>query len=184
MNDDYKRVPRNSVYKLANSLKEEKLIMSNFDLKLALAGAPVKLRNGTKAFVVADLRTLDLPPSDYPLVVAYTNQQKAADVMSATLDGRFMDVSTTMPLDIAGMWPTAEFLHWDVIDPKWKYIAADKNGRVHLYMVKPYINVNSAPEEWTYSSPSILTAHREITSLLNFTHDDWRTSLVERPTSK
>mgnify|MGYP000385370354 CR=1 FL=1 len=77
--------------------------MKEFDLKAALNGEPVMLRNGEKAYIfknIQDTHILDFKV-DYPLIGMMHNH---APVQTWSLDGRISLVSDYSNGDIIGMW--------------------------------------------------------------------------------
>lgn len=77
--------------------------MKEFDLKAALNGDPVMLRNGEKAYIfknIQDTHILDFKV-DYPLIGMMHNH---APVQTWSLDGRISLVSDYSNGDIIGMW--------------------------------------------------------------------------------
>ena len=77
--------------------------MKKFDLKAALNGEPVKLRNGDKAFIfknILDTTVLGYKP-DYPLIGMVQNHSV---VQTWTLDGRISMRNDCADGDIVGMW--------------------------------------------------------------------------------
>lgn len=77
--------------------------MKEFDLKAALNGEPVMLRNGEKAYIfknIQDTHILDFEV-DYPLIGMMHNH---APVQTWSLDGRISLVSDYSNGDIIGMW--------------------------------------------------------------------------------
>ena len=77
--------------------------MKKFDLKAALNGEPVMLRNGEKAYIfknIQDTHILDFKV-DYPLIGMMHNH---APVQTWSLDGRISLVSDYCHGDIIGMW--------------------------------------------------------------------------------
>ncbi len=93
--------------------------MKEFDLKAALNGEPVMLRNGKKAFIfknVLDTSILDFKP-DYPLVGMVHNN---AVVQSWTLDGRILMCDDRSNGDIVGMWEETELTSEQVLEKAYK----------------------------------------------------------------
>ena len=77
--------------------------MKKFDLKAALNGEPVMLRNGEKAYIFKNIQNthiLDFKV-DYPLIGMMHNH---APVQTWSLDGRISLVSDYSNGDIIGMW--------------------------------------------------------------------------------
>lgn len=78
--------------------------MKPFDLEAALAGAPVVLRNGCKAYVLADTARLNNFKSiycdEYPLVVIVAG----GSINMHMRDGSYYNEKPDNPKDIIGMW--------------------------------------------------------------------------------
>lgn len=75
-----------------------------FDLKTALKGAPVRLRNGSKAVVFFDMTSVgDKPLTDYPLR-GYIVKPKGIDPSCWTKEGRFGYQGPDDSYDIVEMW--------------------------------------------------------------------------------
>lgn len=77
--------------------------MKPFDLEEALAGEPVKLRNGRKAYILGSLNTLIDKGfnADYPLIgIIYADPH----IKLWTLDGRISLQNNEAIGDIIGMW--------------------------------------------------------------------------------
>lgn len=145
-----------------------------FDLEKALAGQLVELRDGTHAQVMFDLRRNNLGVEYEDHVARLAGLYSDGRSGQWFTDGRNAQFGEGDLRDIVGMAPTAVFNHWDVVDPKWKCIAADKDGDVYLYQTRPVENLLKG--EWVGSSGA-----SKVNGLLVFKYTDWETSLVERP---
>lgn len=147
-----------------------------FELEKALAGQPVKLRNGTKAYVRHHETELDTP---YPLF-GYREGAGKWDTDTWTASGKFClgsDPEHGSDHDIVGMWvEPAVFDHWDALDPKWKFIAADDDGSICVFTARP----DKYGTFWECREGDFSYA----TDLFNFQYTDWEHSLVERPTKE
>ena len=77
--------------------------MKKFDLKAALNGEPVMLRNGEKAYIFKNIQNTHILDFkiDYPLIGMMHNH---APVQTWSLDGRISLVSDYSNGDIIGMW--------------------------------------------------------------------------------
>ena len=96
-----------------------------FDLTKALAGEPVKLRTGEKAFVLADLRKYG--KIDYPLVLVRVARMST---FHTTISGQY-EIKGESHFDIVGMWTeplTMPSSFWEILDPVFTQIAKDGNG--------------------------------------------------------
>lgn len=141
-----------------------------FDLEKALAGQPVLLRNGYKAFVRHYEKELKV---DYELL-GYTIWCSNL-VTTWTKEGRFYTSSVEdSGQDIVGMWVEPPvFEHWNILDPRWKFIAADESGDICVYTVMP----TKYKKTWSNNCSGFM----KVTNLFNFQYTDWEYSLVERP---
>lgn len=93
--------------------------MKEFDLKAALNGEPVTLRNGDKAFIFKNILgtpILDFKP-DYPLIGMVHNH---AAVQSWTLDGRISMSNDCSNGDIIGMWEDPELTSEQVLEKAYQ----------------------------------------------------------------
>ena len=85
---------------------EEKIKMKPFDLKAALNGEPVMLRNGEKAFVkynlLDELENIEERDAAYPLI-GYKLYENNVSTTSWDLSGKSVHWAT-MKYDIVGMW--------------------------------------------------------------------------------
>lgn len=93
--------------------------MKPFNLEEALAGEPVMLRNGQKAWVVCDTRTLPLlAKTEHPINVITVH----GSLHTTLPDGSFSSVIKFHSLDIVGMWeepkPTIKIGDIDVPEPE------------------------------------------------------------------
>ena len=148
-----------------------------FDLEKALAGQPVVLRNGTKAFVRHHETELD---TFYPLF-GYLEGTDRYDAVTWAADGHSYSTGTGGHADdIVGMWvEPAVFNHWDALEPKWKYIAADESGDVCVFTTNP------VKEEGVWSNRrEEFVGFMYVTSIINLQYTDWEHSLVERPSKE
>ena len=143
-----------------------------FDLEKALAGHPVKLRNGTKAYVRH--HETELSPS-YPLQGYMKYRFNHLPVVWAKTGRYFSEPAIESDFDIVGMWvEPAVFNHWDALEPKWKYIAADEDGSICVFTAKP----DKGNTCWCSAGFLYVTA------FINFQYTDWEHSLVERPSKE
>lgn len=155
-------------------ITREQIKSMEFDLQEALAGQPVVLRNGAKAFVrhfETDVET------DFPLL-GCMRVKFSYRTVGWTREGRNFSSSTLeSDFDIVGMWiEPAVFNHWDALDPKWKFIAADEDGSICVFTTKP----DKDETFWDTREGDYSYA----TDLFNFQYTDWEHSLVERPSEE
>lgn len=77
--------------------------MKEFDLKAALNGEPVMLRNGKKAYIFKNIQDMDILDfkTDYPLIGMMHNH---APIQTWSIDGRISLDSDYSNGDIIGMW--------------------------------------------------------------------------------
>ena len=105
--------------------------MKPFDLEAALAGAPVVLRNGCKAYVLADTADLGecetIYRDEYPLVVLVSGAGGGLNMHMR--DGSYNEKPDN-PKDIIGMWSdppkTIRIGEYDVPEPVRKPLEDDK----------------------------------------------------------
>lgn len=148
-----------------------------FNLEKALTGQLVVLRDGRTAQIMVDLRRNKLEADmAQPLVgVVRKGRSTTYSVMQWRVNGRIFE-GVEHPNDIEGMAPSAVFDHWGAVDPKWKFICADRDGTTCLFRDRPYL------EDGTWEMESDGTGeHVEVTGVLSLKYTDWETSLVERP---
>ena len=142
-----------------------------FELQKALAGQPVVLRNGAKAYVRH--HETELSPS-YPLQGNMKYRFNHHPVVWTKAGRNYSEPAAVSDYDIVGMWiEPAVFNHWDALDPKWKFIAADEDGSICVFTAKPDKDVtfwSSSEGDYSYA-----------TDLFNFQYTDWKHSLVVRP---
>lgn len=68
---------------------------------------------------------------------------------------------------------------WKLIEPKWNFIAQDKDGLVHLYGKKPYVDYASS--QWCVANGN-LEDYKRITELhIDMKGYAWDETLIERP---
>lgn len=144
--------------------------MSNkFDIKKALAGEPVVLRNGEKAYVrhmEQDVKTVH-PLSGYTYKGAALNWNES---------GLYYGPTSDSVADIVGMWvEPIVFKHWNLLREDIRYLAKDANGRWFGYTRKPYVGDGG---EWVVSDGKCLIA--DIVDRSVFPDCDWQKSLIER----
>ena len=97
--------------------------MKPFDLVAALEGAPVVLRNGCKAYVLADTARLNnfetIYRDEYPLVVLVSGASGGLNMHMR--DGNYYNEKPDNPKDIIGMWEeppkTIRIGEYDVPEP-------------------------------------------------------------------
>ena len=121
--------------------------MKKFDLKAALNGEPVMLRNGEKAYIfknIQDTHILDFKV-DYPLIGMMHNH---APVQTWSLDGRISLVSDHSNGDIIGMYeePKKQINIEDLPKP---FKPKDGEPFYYIYCGKIYCD-----HEYSESSPS------------------------------
>lgn len=98
---------------------EEKIKMKPFDLKAALNGEPVMLRNGEKAFVkynlLDELENIEERDAAYPLI-GYRLYENNVSTTSWDLSGKSVHWET-MKYDIVGMWEEPKISFEDLPKP-------------------------------------------------------------------
>lgn len=150
-------------------------------LEEVLAGRLVKLRNGKKAKIVADLRAEGNNQVPFNSIyghclVGFFNDETSM-VSIWDLNGRNNpDVSEDDMWDIIGLVDVVEFPEnmWDIIDPKWNYMAIDEDGESWFYLVEPAISEGECC--WD-SSANDCTKNE----LIKVSTTDWTKSLIKRP---
>lgn len=152
--------------------------MKPFDLDAALKGAPVRLRDGAKAFVRYHERDLQVSQR----LVGWGMAEKGSPYNTPfTWDenGRFWDADTEAPFDIMGMWEEKPltFDYWGAIQPKWKYLAQDKNGKCYFYTHEPLIEKGA----WSMQGGSAGEFTSANTVVWDTQGRDWTDTLVGRP---
>ena len=106
--------------------------MKPFDLVAALEGAPVVLRNGLKAYVLADTVNLGefetIYRDEYPLVVLVSGASGGLNMHMR--DGNYYNEKPDNPKDIIGMWEeppkTIRIGEYDVPEPVRERLEDDK----------------------------------------------------------
>ena len=143
-----------------------------FDLEKAIAGQPVLLRNGDKAFVRHYEKELEVSHELHGFVISDSNYPT-----TWTKEGHFFsEIAKTSYQDIIGMWVDPPvFEHWNVLDPRWQFIAANEDGSICVYTIKP----DKHKKFWENDCKEF-EGFMKITNLFNFQYTDWEHSLVER----
>ena len=109
--------------------------MKEFDLKAALNGEPVKLRNGNKAYVLArlpdNLKYAHIEKVHYPLIgVVMDEDGYVTDThMSWTIGGGCYVTNEPLKSDIIGMWEEPKISIEDLPKP-----FKPKNGESYYYI--------------------------------------------------
>ena len=90
--------------------------MKPFDLQEALNGAPVRLRNGCKAFIFKNIQNTPVVDFDvdYPLIGMIHNHPVA---QTWSLDGRISLCNDCAPGDIVSMWEEPNISIEDLTKP-------------------------------------------------------------------
>lgn len=140
-----------------------------FNLKEALAGEPVVLRNGMKAYIRHHETQFVVK---YPLVgIVCDSPCEFYDYWCE--NGRHIKSDETS-CDIIGMWrEPLEFKHWDALLPEIKFIAKNENGAWLCHLSKPELLEGLGL--WGGSG------YYRINGLADLPDVDWRHSLIERP---
>lgn len=145
-----------------------------FDLEKALAGEPVVLRDGTKAYIRHHETQVK---TSYPLIGYVADGKAEGNIMSWTEDGRvFWDREGSVG-DIDGMWSEPlVFKHWDLLKEDIKFLAKDWGELWFGYKSKPTISEDKrwdAPQGGCYNLTSLKPDA--------FPECSWENSLIERP---
>lgn len=136
----------------------------SFDLQEALNGAPIKLRNGNKAFITFNLSNLKdwIKVTDRPLIGYSLNKSESLeDLHSWTLCG--WSVGGSNLFDIVGMWEEPELtseqvlekayqenLPLDAIGKKAFVIAKTKDGDYVMQCGEDNLYFASHKTEWEF----------------------------------
>ena len=128
--------------------------MKKFDLKAALNGEPVMLRNGEKAYIfknIQDTHILDFKV-DYPLIGMIHNH---APVQTWSIDGRISLASDYSNGDIIGMYeePKKQISVEDLSKP-----FKPKDGEPYFYITGGFIEYEN--EFWDTNNFDIASAER------------------------
>lgn len=93
--------------------------MKPFDLQEALNGAPVKLRNGNKAFIFKNIQNTPIVDFDvdYPLIGMLHNHPR---VYVWSLSGKISLSNDCAPGDIVGMWEEPELTSEQVLEKAYQ----------------------------------------------------------------
>lgn len=147
--------------------------MSKFDLKRALKGEPVVLRNGTKAYVRHRETRLK---TDYPMI-GYVEEGGTVDIMLWTEDGHEHVYKVKSEYDIVDMWSEPlVFEHWGLLREDIKYLAKDADERWFGYSEKPSMD----EEDWHVQFGDVYYSVSSLKPTF-FPDCDWENSLMERP---
>lgn len=165
----------------AYKAKDEPTAPSNpapFDLKKALGGEPVVLRNGQKAYVRYHEKTLD---TSHPLMgYRHVKGDDIRPIFWKTEKGNFSTPMEDGGLDIVGMWAELlVFAQWDLLTQAAQWIAKNEKGFWYSYTEKPELFVSewTGLGQWRGSGSLILEG---INPKL-FPECDWKDSLIKRP---
>lgn len=146
--------------------------MSKFDLERALAGEPVILRNGLKAYV----RHHETELETAPLLGFFVRDGSLGIGLWAECGANYWRIGESA-YDIVGMWvePIA-FDHWHLLHGDIKFIAKDGDGRWFGYKMKP---VTGKFKRWDVADHVYYPLSSLNPTLLP--ECDWDNSLIERP---
>lgn len=146
-------------------------MLTTTGLNLALKGHPVLLRNGSQAYIIADLRTL---PEPREVLVVYVPKDDATHHVG--INGLVHPDGDYYSRDIVSL-PQPKRFNWDNIDPKWNAVAADSNGVVNLYTTTKLVLNHGAHD---YGNDHGIT-HEDVTGILTLDYHTWETSQQSRP---
>ena len=148
--------------------------MIKFDLEKALAGEPVVLRNGLKAYVRHHETQVK---TKLPLIGYVDHGGTVGEVVSWTVDGRYYWSHEDSVYNIEGMWiEPLEFDYWHLLNKEIKHLAQDSDGRWFGYKIKPFIGKF---KRWEVADHVCYPLSSLNPSL--FPDCDWEHSLIERP---
>lgn len=147
-----------------------------FDLKKALDGEPVVLRNRQKAYV----RYRETEHAAGCFLVGHEMKGGRGDTLTWTECGHLYTDKEESGYDIMGMWAELlVFKHWNLLREEAKYLAKDEKGFWYSYTEKPELFVS----EWTglgqWRGSGSLNLEGINPKL--FPECDWKDSLIERP---
>ena len=129
--------------------------MKEFDLKAALNGEPVMLRNGEKAFVkynlLDEVENLEIRDSVHPLI-GYRLQGTYVNTTSWELSGKSIHWNT-LKYDIIGMYEEPKISIEDLPKP-----FKPKDGESYFYITGGFIECES--EFWDTNNFDIAAAER------------------------
>lgn len=147
--------------------------MSKFDLERALAGEPVVLRNGLKAYIRHHETELDAAP---PLLGFFVRGGSLGLGQWAECGKHYWSDGES-DYDIVGMWVEPPvFEHWGLLRDDIKYLAKDRDNRWYGYGRKPTKDEN----EWDMPRFGGFYPLVSLNPTL-FPECDWEHSLMERP---
>ena len=147
--------------------------MIKFDLEKALAGEPVVLRNGLKAYVRHHETELECAP---PLSGFFVRGGSLGVGQWDKLGGNYWSIGESA-YDIVGMWiEPPKFEYWDLLNEYIKYIAKDNDGRWFGYKIKPFIGKF---KRWDVADHVYYPLSSLNPSV--FPECNWENSLIERP---
>ena len=147
--------------------------MSNFDLKKALKGEPVVLRNGTKAYI----RHCETRFAVSRPLIGYRLSRGTVVFIQWTECGLYSWSKGESEHDIVGMWvEPLVFEHWDLLHEDIKYLVKDDNERWYAHSGKPSKDEEERNAPRYDGCYSVAALNPTI-----FPDCDWENSLIERP---
>ena len=150
--------------------------MKPFDLEAALDGTPVKLRDGSKAYVL--YHELLLHNTDYQLLGYREIGSVGHKAIAWTERGEYC-ANEESPQDIIGMWADSPltFDHWGLLQPQWRFVAKDADGSIWLYDAEPDLCTDVG--WWEPNAGKAIGISEVITWDTSGRH--WTATLVGRP---
>lgn len=147
--------------------------MNKFDLEKALAGEPVVLRNGFKAYV----RHRETELVSTPLLMGFYLIGDSFGVGKwAECGANYWSIGET-DYEIVGMWiEPPKFEYWHLLNEDIKYIAKDSDGRWFGYKIKPFIGKFKRWDVADHVCYPLSSLNPSV-----FPDCDWEHSLIGRP---
>lgn len=164
--DTWENAMRNTKFNLEESLED------------ILDGHPAVLRNGLIAKVIQDLRDTK-NEYDYPLI-GYVISHNQVFTLCWDLNGKCKhgDYYDIVSLKISIDYPENM---WDIIDPKWKYVAVDEDGDSWFFTHKPIKDADFLKVGYWEQDNEADEGECSQNHIIPITSADWSNSLSARP---
>lgn len=101
-------------------------------------------------------------------------------VIGTWMESDVLDSYSSLIFRASADEPKKPSINWDHVHPKYKWLARDKRGTIHLFSVKPESNFPKNPDadEWSWQWNTCVTA--ETFDSLEYGDCLWYKSLIER----